>query len=146
MIPFPRVRSVPIRSDPPVRRVLLRVLAYTATVILAVVGLLPLLAITGVLAMIGDMSAWAAHDRPVLAALAALLVLAVAAMGFAVRRRRRGRRRSSASRYPSMVVRRYRTPDVDLAEPGRSPTPGDPPGDVPGWTDRWPETTCGPRS
>lgn len=84
--PFPRVRSVPIRSDPPVRRVLLRALAYTATVIFAVVGLLPLLAITGVLTMIGGMSAWAAHDRPVLAALAALLVLAVAVGRIAGRR------------------------------------------------------------
>jgi hypothetical protein len=88
--PFPRVRSVPIRPDPSVRRVLLRALAYTTAVILAVVGLLPLLAITGVLTMIGYMFAWAAHNRPVTAA---LLVLAVTTVGFAVRRR--GMRRSS---------------------------------------------------
>jgi hypothetical protein len=108
---------VPIRSDPPVRRVL----AYTAAVILAAVGLLPLLAIAGVLTMIGDMFTWAAHNRPVPAALATLLVLAVATVGFAVRRR--GTQRSGASRHPLMVVspRRHHPPDVDLVEPGRSP-------------------------
>jgi hypothetical protein len=110
------VRSVPIRSDPPVRGVL----AYTVAVILAVVGLLPLLAISGVLTMIGDMFAWAAHNRPVTAALAALLVLVVATVGFAVRRQRRSMRRG----------KRGRGGDRGTTNRAGRRTPADPPGDV----------------